>query len=223
MKGVRDMTLRFLLRLPTKAMMAATGLTLTAAVAASPTLATTQPTPNPTNPATAVTQAVQPVQAGQPAAPARQALLPDGVPAGQQAFTPSGEQMSNVRAIVDATKQTDLPDRAAVIAVATSLQESKLVNLGHLGARNDHDSLGLFQQRPSSGWGSPEQITDADYSTKAFLQGLKQVDGWDRMPLTEAAQTVQVSAYPQAYAKWEKMAADLVLATHHTGPYAEIK
>ncbi|MDQ7910739.1 hypothetical protein RB614_40225, partial [Phytohabitans sp. ZYX-F-186] len=94
--------------------------------------------------------------------------------------------------------------------VATSLQESKLVNLGHLGDVNDHDSLGLFQQRPSSGWGSPEQITDPVYSTTAFLSGLKNVDGWRDMPLTDAAQAVQVSAFPFHYAQWESMAAKTV-------------
>ncbi|MDW5330152.1 hypothetical protein R6Y94_41025, partial [Plantactinospora sp. KLBMP9567] len=95
----------------------------------------------------------------------------------------------------------------------TSLQESKLENLGHLGDRNDHDSQGLFQQRPSSGWGTPEQITDPEYSTTAFLKGLRQVDGWHDLPLTAAAQKVQVSAYPDAYAQWEDQAADLVANT----------
>ncbi|MGC3861839.1 hypothetical protein ACPSM1_16780 [Micromonospora chersina] len=120
------------------------------------------------------------------------------------------EQMANAKAIIAATKKAGLPERAAVISIATSLQESKLENLGHLGDRNDHDSLGLFQQRPSSGWGTPEQITNPEYSTLAFLKGLKQVDGWQDMPLTEAAQTVQVSAYPDAYAQWEQQAADIV-------------
>ncbi|WP_343442885.1 hypothetical protein VKK44_21005 [Micromonospora schwarzwaldensis] len=120
------------------------------------------------------------------------------------------EQTANVKAIIAATKKAGLPERAAVISIATSLQESKLENLGHLGDRNDHDSLGLFQQRPSSGWGTAEQITDPEYSTLAFLKGLKQVDGWQDMPLTKAAQTVQVSAYPDAYAQWEKQATDLV-------------
>ncbi|WP_258401004.1 hypothetical protein, partial [Micromonospora saelicesensis] len=114
------------------------------------------------------------------------------------------------RALLAATKKAGLPGRAAVISIATSLQESKLENLGHLGDRNDHDSLGLFQQRPSSGWGTPEQITDPEYSTTAFLKGLKQVDGWQDMALTDAAQTVQVSAYPDAYAQWEQQATDLV-------------
>ncbi|MBY8874960.1 hypothetical protein K7640_24325 [Micromonospora sp. PLK6-60] len=121
----------------------------------------------------------------------------------------NAEQTANAKAIIAATKKAGLPERAAVISIATSLQESKLENLGHLGDKNDHDSLGLFQQRPSSGWGTPEQITDPEYSTLAFLKGLKQVDGWQDMPLTKAAQTVQVSAYPDAYAQWEKQATDL--------------
>ncbi|MER7269189.1 hypothetical protein ABT344_12885, partial [Micromonospora carbonacea] len=62
----------------------------------------------------------------------------------------------------------------------------------------------------SSGWGTPEQITDPEYATTAFLKGLRQVDGWQNMALTDAAQTVQVSAYPDAYAQWEQQAADLV-------------
>ncbi|MFI6227608.1 hypothetical protein ACIBCR_09860 [Micromonospora echinospora] len=137
-------------------------------------------------------------------------LLPNGVPAGQSTVPLSAEQKDNAKAIIEATKKAGMDERAAVVAIATSLQESKLENLGHLGDRNDHDSQGLFQQRPSSGWGTVEQITDPEYSTTAFLKGLKQVDGWQDMPLTQAAQTVQVSAYPDHYAQWEKQAADLV-------------
>ncbi|PTA44256.1 hypothetical protein [Micromonospora sp. RP3T] len=128
----------------------------------------------------------------------------------QSTINLNDEQTANVKAIIAATKKAGLPERAAVVSIATALQESKLENLGHLGDKNDHDSLGLFQQRPSSGWGTPEQITDPEYSTLAFLKGLKQVDGWQDMPLTKAAQTVQVSAYPDAYAQWEKQATDLV-------------
>ncbi|MEO3820892.1 hypothetical protein [Plantactinospora sp. B24E8] len=142
--------------------------------------------------------------------PSRDKLVPHGVQGEQASIPISPEQADNVKAIVKATKKAGLDERAAVIAVGTSLQESKLENLGHLGASNDHDSLGLFQQRPSSGWGSPDQITDPQYSTTAFLDGLKQVDGWHDLPLTVAAQKVQVSAYPDAYAKWENQAADLV-------------
>ncbi|WP_405433017.1 hypothetical protein [Micromonospora sp. NBC_00617] len=142
-----------------------------------------------------------------PAAVTVQAPKPQG---DQSHITLDGEQTANAKAIIAATKKAGLPERAAVISIATSLQESKLDNLGHLGDMNDHDSLGLFQQRPSSGWGTPEQITNPEYSTTAFLKGLKQVDGWQDMPLTQAAQTVQVSAYPDAYAQWEQQATDLV-------------
>ncbi|MFF0658814.1 hypothetical protein, partial [Micromonospora tulbaghiae] len=138
------------------------------------------------------------------------ALIPHGVQGAQSHIDLDDEQTANVKAIIAATKKAGMDERAAVVAIATALQESKLENLGHLGDRNDHDSQGLFQQRPSSGWGTVEQITDPEYSTTAFLKGLKQVDGWRDMPLTVAAQTVQVSAYPDHYAQWEQQAADLV-------------
>ncbi|MDO3682837.1 hypothetical protein [Micromonospora sp. C28ISP2-4] len=137
-------------------------------------------------------------------------LIPHGVQGAQSHIDLNDEQVANVKAIIAATKKAGMDERAAVVSIATALQESKLENLGHLGDRNDHDSQGLFQQRPSSGWGTVEQITDPEYSTTAFLTGLKQVDGWQDMPLTKAAQTVQVSAYPDHYAQWEQQAADLV-------------
>ncbi|MEU7714410.1 hypothetical protein AB0M37_16520 [Micromonospora chalcea] len=137
-------------------------------------------------------------------------LIPHGVQGNQSRIDLNDEQTANVKAIIAATKKAGMDERAAVVSIATALQESKLENLGHLGDRNDHDSQGLFQQRPSSGWGTVEQITDPEYSTTAFLKGLKQVDGWQDMPLTKAAQTVQVSAYPDHYAQWEQQAADLV-------------
>ncbi|OKI85190.1 hypothetical protein [Micromonospora sp. CB01531] len=151
-----------------------------------------------------------PVAAVQADKPDMGKLVPHGVQGAQSKITLNDEQTANAKAIIAATKKAGLPERAAVISIATSLQESKLENLGHLGDKNDHDSLGLFQQRPSSGWGTPEQITDPEYATLAFEKGLKQVDGWQDMPLTKAAQTVQVSAYPDAYAQWEQQAADLV-------------
>ncbi|ATO13053.1 hypothetical protein CO540_03755 [Micromonospora sp. WMMA2032] len=137
-------------------------------------------------------------------------LIPHGVQGAQSHIDLTDEQTANAEAIIAATKKAGMDERAAVISIATSLQESKLENLGHLGDRNDHDSQGLFQQRPSSGWGTVEQITDPEYSTTAFLKALKQVDGWQDMPLTVAAQTVQVSAYPDHYAQWEQQAADIV-------------
>jgi hypothetical protein len=78
------------------------------------------------------------------------------------------------------------------------------------GAPNETAAAVTSQPSRSSGWGSPEQITNPEHATTAFLTGLKQVDGWHDMPLSDAAQKVQVSAYPDAYAQWETQAADLV-------------
>jgi hypothetical protein len=191
-----------------KSVVAAAGLAFAGGVVAGPLAAVTGGERPPMKPA-ALSQTV--VQAGKPAdKPSVDKLMPNGPQGAQSSIALDGEQKANAKAIVDATKKAGMDERAAVISVATSMQESKLENLGHLGDANDHDSLGLFQQRPSSGWGSPEQVTDPQYSTTAFLNGLKAVDGWHDMPLTAAAQKVQVSAYPNAYAQWEKQAADLV-------------
>ncbi|MFC0032162.1 hypothetical protein ACFFMM_21835 [Micromonospora chaiyaphumensis] len=142
--------------------------------------------------------------------PSREELMPRGVEGAQSRIPLDNAQLDNAKAIVKAAKETGVGERGAVIGVATSLQESKLYNLGHLGDYNDHDSEGLFQQRPSSGWGTPDQITDPDYASKAFFNALKNVGGWQDLPLTAAAQTVQVSAFPYAYAQWEEQAADIV-------------
>ena len=122
------------------------------------------------------------------------------------------EQLGHGQLIVEVGIGLATPPRAWVIAVATALQESGLRNLPHLGAENDHDSLGLFQQRPSQGWGTPEQILDPRYAATAFYQRLLQVPGWERLPLTVAANTVQRSAFPDAYAKHEPLAVAVVSA-----------
>ncbi|MGC5033122.1 hypothetical protein [Micromonospora sp. DT229] len=176
------------------------GVALAGGVFAGPVAAHADPTPVKSSP-------VATVKADKPDTGK---LIPHGVQGKQSRIDLNGEQVANTKAIIAATKKAGMDERAAVVSIATALQESKLENLGHLGDRNDHDSQGLFQQRPSSGWGTVEQITDPEYSTTAFLKGLKQVDGWKDMPLTKAAQTVQVSAYPDHYAQWEQMAADLV-------------
>ncbi|MCX4391004.1 hypothetical protein OG777_29320 [Micromonospora peucetia] len=142
--------------------------------------------------------------------PSREELIPHGVQGAQSRVPLDDAQLANAKAIIQEAKDTGVGERGAVIGIATSLQESKLYNLGHLGAYNDHDSQGLFQQRPSSGWGSPDEITDPEYASQAFFQALKNVGGWQNLPLTSAAQTVQVSAYPFAYAQWEEQAADVV-------------
>jgi murein DD-endopeptidase MepM/ murein hydrolase activator NlpD len=124
----------------------------------------------------------------------------------------NAEQIANATAIVQVGQQMKVPPRGWVIAIATALQESALTNLGDLGSRNDHDSLGLFQQRPSQGWGTPAQIMDLRYSSRKFFEHLLAVSGWEKLPLTVAAQRVQLSAYPDAYAKHEANASRIVNA-----------
>lgn len=122
----------------------------------------------------------------------------------------SSEQIGNAAIIIFVGQDMEIPARGWIIAVATAMQESRLTNLGHLGDQNDHDSQGLFQQRPSSGWGTPEQVTDPVYSSTKFYEKLLTVDDWETLPLTVAAQRVQISAFPDAYAKHEPVATDIV-------------
>ncbi|GAB1694876.1 M23 family metallopeptidase [Krasilnikovia sp. M28-CT-15] len=124
-------------------------------------------------------------------------------------------QIRNAAIIIKVGSTLKLPPRAWVIAVATAMQESSLNNLGNLGAHNDHDSLGLFQQRPSTGWGTPEQVMDPVYAATKFYEKLQTIDGWELMPLTRAAQKVQISAYPDAYAKHEAVATRIVNLLAH--------
>ncbi|GAA1309772.1 C40 family peptidase [Pseudonocardia xinjiangensis] len=118
----------------------------------------------------------------------------------------SDDQRRNAATIIQVARNLGAPPRAWLVALATAMQESTLRNINY----GDRDSLGLFQQRPSQGWGSPSQVTDPTYSTTIFIQRLLAVPGWADMPVTVAAQTVQRSAFPDAYAKWEGLAADLV-------------
>jgi murein DD-endopeptidase MepM/ murein hydrolase activator NlpD len=119
-------------------------------------------------------------------------------------------QIRNAAIIVNVGSDMRVPFRGWVIAVATAMQESALSNLPHLGARNDHDSVGLFQQRPSQGWGSAQQLQDPKYASRKFFEKLLTIEGWQQMALTDAAQRVQVSAYPDAYAKHEPIATQIV-------------
>jgi murein DD-endopeptidase MepM/ murein hydrolase activator NlpD len=122
------------------------------------------------------------------------------------------QQMHNAAVVVSVGQRMTVPPRGWVIAIATALQESNLINLSNLGSRNDHDSLGLFQQRPSQGWGSAQQIMDPVYASTKFYERLLQVPKWQNLALTEAAQDVQKSAFPDAYAKHEPLAAQIVNA-----------
>ncbi|HEY0775543.1 MAG TPA: hypothetical protein VGD51_15745, partial [Nocardioidaceae bacterium] len=107
----------------------------------------------------------------------------------------STEQAENATIIAAVGVRRGLPARAVSIALATAYQESKIENLDH----GDRDSLGLFQQRPSMGWGTPEQIQDPYYATNAFYDELVKIDGYQSMRITEAAQEVQRSGFPEAY------------------------
>ena len=131
------------------------------------------------------------------------------------------EQVGNAAVIVAVGRQQAVPPRGWVIAVATAMQESGLRNLGNLGKRNDHDSLGLFQQRPSAGWGTPAQILNPTYASTKFYAALKRVPNWQSLPLTVAAQKVQRSAYPDRYAAHEADATQVVAQVVSGDPQAD--
>ncbi|MEU3738948.1 heavy metal transporter [Streptomyces sp. NPDC032198] len=124
------------------------------------------------------------------------------------------EQAQNAATVAAVGTSRGMPERAITIALATALQESGLRNISH----GDRDSLGLFQQRPTQGWGNEKQIMDPAYSAARFYAHLKDVPGYSRLPLTVAAQRVQRSGYPQAYAKHEPDAALLAAALTGRAP-----
>jgi hypothetical protein len=118
------------------------------------------------------------------------------------------EQLLNASIITDVAMQRALPQRAVVVALATALQESKMYNLDY----GDADSLGLFQQRPSQGWGSPAQVMTPTYAAGKFYDALVKVPNWQSLSLTQAADAVQRSAFPDAYRDWEPRATALAAA-----------
>ncbi|MFI2031692.1 C40 family peptidase [Streptomyces buecherae] len=115
------------------------------------------------------------------------------------------EQVPHAKAIQATGVAMNIPARGQVVALATALQESGLRNLTY----GDRDSLGLFQQRPSQGWGTAEEILDPVHSSTTFYQALEKISGWQSLSVTQAAQAVQRSGYPEAYAKWEPLATAL--------------
>lgn len=123
------------------------------------------------------------------------------------------EQSENARLIIRVGRELGVSDRGILIALGTAMQESWLRNLDG----GDRDSLGLFQQRPSTGWGTTEQIRDRERATRVFFggpadpngsdtRGLLDIPGWEDLPYADAAQAVQISAYPDRYAQWEQPA-----------------
>ncbi|MGB8649383.1 MAG: hypothetical protein WCD35_01845 [Mycobacteriales bacterium] len=124
------------------------------------------------------------------------------------------EQAANAATIAAVGKRLGLPDHAVTVALATALQESGLHNLSY----GDRDSLGLFQQRPSQGWGSAQTIRTPRLAAASFYRHLRRVPGWAQLPVTEAAQHVQHSAAPAAYAQWEQSARELARALTGEAP-----
>lgn len=130
------------------------------------------------------------------------------------------EQIANARLIIQTGRDLGVPERGIAIALAAAMVESWIRNLdwGH------SDSLGLFQQRPSTGWGTAREVRDPVRATRAFFggptdpngtrtRGLLDIAGWQTMSFGDAAQAVQISAYPERYGQWEH-AAHRWLATY---------
>jgi hypothetical protein len=143
--------------------------------------------------------------------PAPPSGLPCHAVAAGQNYALDADQAANATTIAAVGKRLGLPDHAVTIALAAALQESKLYNLSY----GDLDSLGLFQQRPSQGWGTKEQVMTPRYAAAAFYTHLALVANWDTLAVTDAAQAVQHSGAPDAYAQWEAEAR--VLAQALTG------
>ncbi len=142
---------------------------------------------------------------GSSAAGGPECTVPDA--ASSTPLTLDAVQLQHASTINAVGLSRGVPEQGRVIALATAFTESGMRNLDH----GDRDSLGLFQQRPSQGWGTSAQIMDPVYASNAFYDALLKVDGWQEMTITDAAQAVQYSAFPDAYAKWEEPARALAV------------
>jgi hypothetical protein len=129
-------------------------------------------------------------------------------------YSLSPQQARNAATIAGVGQRLGMPGHAVTVALATALQESKLQNL----TGGDRDSAGLFQQRPSQGWGTYQQVTDPVYAATAFYQRLRAQPNWMQLTVTQAAQLVQRSGAPNAYAQWEPEARALAGALTGEAP-----
>ncbi|MEV4627083.1 hypothetical protein AB0J90_12420 [Micromonospora sp. NPDC049523] len=174
-----------------------------------PTPTATTPTPTATAKSKAPTKPAKP----KPTKPAK----PKPVAGLDQA------QMDNAATIVKVGVKLGIPRQGLVVAIATAMQESNLYNLANpalpesldypnQGTGYDYDSVGLFQQRTSSGWGAVADLMRPAYAAQAFFEALLQIPGWQQMSVSGAAQAVQVSAFPDAYAQHESRATTIVAA-----------
>jgi hypothetical protein len=199
---------------PATADLVPAGSSSTPAVAVSPTVAASSVKTSATAPAASASPTVAHAVSSAPHAANPYAsvswgtLEPVEFYGSQNTFTPSTDQWENAKTIVQVAEKRGMPLYSAVVAVATAIQESRLINLT---TATNADSLGLFQQRPSQGWGTASELTDPTYAANAFLGALQQ-DAPDYMGiyLWEAAQDVQRSGYPTAYAQWQSQATTMV-------------
>jgi cell wall-associated NlpC family hydrolase len=118
----------------------------------------------------------------------------------------TGEQRDNVAMIIAIGKERELPPLAWQVAIQAGMTESGLRSLDY----GDRDSLGMFQMRPSMGWGTPAQVTDPDYAINKFYDVLEAVPDWEQQRPGESAQDVERSGFPDRYHQWEPMAAHLI-------------
>jgi hypothetical protein len=118
------------------------------------------------------------------------------------------QQAGIAATIAGVAHQESMPRAAIIIAYATAMQESKLHDLTY----GDQDSVGVFQQRPSQGWGPARKLENPIYATTKFFRALKAVHGYQTMPVYQAAQAVQHSADGSAYIQYERMAAEMTSA-----------
>jgi hypothetical protein len=142
--------------------------------------------------------------------PAADQLRPVALYGPQETMQITPAQYGNATTIVQQALAKHMGVRSAVVAVATSMQESELNNISY----GTGDSLGLFQQQSDCGWGTAQQIMNPAYASNAFLTALQKYQAsnpdWASRPLWQSAQGVQASGFPTAYAKWEAQAAGLV-------------
>lgn len=161
-----------------------------------------------------------------------QSILENSGPPDGQAVGLSARQIAVAQGYISVGKKLGVPRGAMVIAIMMSLQESTLRMLAnanvpasfqfpHDGVGSDHDSVGSAQQRPAAGWGTVAELMDLSYNARAFYggpsgpnhgspRGLLDVPGWSAMSKGQAAQAVQVSAFPEFYARWEPQATAIV-------------
>lgn len=170
----------------------------------------------------AVVEEAAPVEEAEEPAPEPE---PEPEPAGPVDIDVSDiddEQEANAVTIIEAGKDKGFDENGWAVALATAMQEAKLYNAASDAVPEsydytdssvtytDHDSVGIFQQRPSMGWGSVEELMDVSTSAGKFYHGLSNIGGWESMSIAGAAQAVQVSAFPDAYAQWEGLAWDII-------------